>query len=198
MMKITEREKKFLFIGGVIALLIIGFQISSWYGGMIDKVDNLSDANLSTLRKQLNRIERKEDIIERFEEFERILEKQENAVLRGTKAPVAAAALQKLLKETASSLGVEVRVERAQNPVEMKHYRAIPVEIGFNASTKKLEDLLVRLRMSTFLLTISEIKIRVTNITKPEDVYTTLVVTGYIKNKSMKKMGKNEKDRNAA
>ena len=55
------------------------------------------------------------------------------------------------------------------------------MEIGFTASTNKLKDLLYNLRKSPVFLTVSEIKIRVTRVNNPTSIYTTLVVTGFIK-----------------
>ncbi len=75
-----------------------------------------------------------------------------------------------------------MKLERTLNPVVLENYLGIPVEIGFSTSTKSLKEIMVRLRKSVFLLTVSEIKIRVTNISRPEEIYTTLVVTGFIHN----------------
>lgn len=179
--KINEREKKFLIYGGIIVLLIIGYNIFSWYEDMKQGVKDLSDARSMMLQKQLNKIAEKDDIQKQAVLIKREIERQEKAFLRGDKPPVAAAALQRILKDTATSLNVDVKQERTLNPVETDIYLGIPVEIGFKATTRELKDLLYKLRTSTFLLTVAEIKIRVTNISRPEDIYTTLVVTGFIK-----------------
>ncbi len=179
--KVNEREKKFLIIGGIVALLIIIFHLFSWYTDVIKDIKKFSDAKLFVLEKQLSRIAEKDNMQKQFKKIKLELEKQEKAFLRGDKPPVAAAALQKFLKEKASSLNIDVKLERALNPVDADFYLGIPVEIGFTASTEKFKDLLYSLRKSPFLLIVSEIKIRVTNISNPMDIYTTLVVTGFIK-----------------
>jgi hypothetical protein len=140
----------------------------------------------------MNKISEKEYIESKYKAVKQELERQEKMLLRGNTPPVAAAALQKFLKETASSLDIDVKLERALNLVDAESYLAIPVEIGFTASTRQLKDLLLKLRKSPFLITVSEIKVRVTNISKPEDIYTTLVVHGVIKKAPEKETDKKE------
>ncbi|HDH53551.1 MAG TPA: hypothetical protein ENH24_03595 [Nitrospirae bacterium] len=190
--KINEREKRFLIIGGTVLILIIAFNLFSWYSDSQKSLKEFSDARLFMLRKQLDRISEKKDIEKQYKAVKQALERQEKKLLRGNTPPVSAAALQNFLKDTASSLNIDVKLERALNPVDAEFYLAIPVEIGFTASTDELKNLLVRLRKSPFLLTVSELKVRVTNISKPEDIYTTLVVTGFIRKTLDKETGNKE------
>lgn len=193
--KVNERERKFLVVGGIILMLITAYYIVSWYGETKNNIKEYSDAKIFMLQKQINKISEKEYIEKRYNAVKQALEKQESMLLSGTTPPVAAAALQKFLKETASSLRIDVKLEKALNPVDTEYYLAVPVEIGFTASTRELKDLLVKLRNSSFLLNVAELKVRVTNISKPEDIYTTLVVTGFIKKTPEKgPAGKEEKN----
>ncbi len=190
--KINEREKKFLIIGGIAVVLIMVFYLFSWYSDTKKSIKEYSDAKAFMLQRQINKISEQKYIEEKYRVVSQELEIQERTLLRGNTPPVAAAALQKFLKDTASSLNVVVKLERALNLVDAESYLGIPVEIGFTATTRELKDLLVKLRKSPFLLTVSEIKVRVTNISKPEDIYTTLVVTGFIKKPGEKKTDKKE------
>ncbi len=190
--KINEREKKFLIIGGIAVVLILVFYLFSWYSDTKKSIKEYSDAKAFMLQRQINKISEQKYIEEKYRVVSQELEIQEKTLLRGNTPPVAAAALQKFLKDTASSLNVVVKLERALNLVDAESYLGIPVEIGFTATTRELKDLLVKLRKSPFLLTVSEIKVRVTNISKPEDIYTTLVVTGFIKKPEEKKTDKKE------
>ncbi|MDH4028498.1 MAG: hypothetical protein OEU95_06690, partial [Nitrospirota bacterium] len=61
---------------------------------------------------------------------------------------------------------------------------------------EKFRKLLIELRRSPFLLSVTEIKIRVTNISNPTDIFTTMVVTGFIKKPEEK--GGNAKERKNA
>jgi hypothetical protein len=189
--KVNEREKKVLIIGGILVVLIIGYYVYAWYTDTKKNIQELSDAKVFMLQRQLNKISEKDYIENKLLEVQQTLERQEGTLLSGNTPPVAAAALQKLLKETASSLSIDVKLERTLNAVDAERYLAIPVEIGFTATTGELKDLLVKLRQSPLLLTVSELKVRVTNISRPEDIYTTLVVTGFIK----KSVGREGSDR---
>jgi type II secretory pathway component PulM len=179
--KISSREKKFLAFGGIIVLAIIVFQGYAWYDGFNKRIDDFSGARLLMLEKQLNRISGKEGLEKHLVEMKQELEEAEKAILQGDKPPVAAAALSSILRDATSAQGVNIALERTLNPSDVQHYVAVPVEIGFTTTTERLKNILYSLRTSPFLLTVSEIKIRVINIANPTDIYTSLVVTGFIK-----------------
>jgi hypothetical protein len=179
--KVNEREKKFLIYGAVAVALIVIFSLVSWYTDLRGGVSEIAEAKSLMIEKQLEKIAQKDTIEKHAIAIRKEIERQEKALLKGGKPPVAAAALQRALKEMASSLNIDVKLERTVNPVDADIYLGIPVEIGFKAATVDLKSLLVNIRKSPYLLTVSEMKVRVTNISKPEDIYTTLVVTGFIK-----------------
>jgi len=179
--KVSEREKKFLFIGGIAVIAIVLFYGYSWYADFRKRSEDFADAKSIMLEKQLRRISEKDTFEKQFNDLKQELEKQEKAVLQGEKPPVAAAALSNILREAASSSGFNITMERTLNSHDAHYYVAVPVEIGFTTTTEKLKELLYKLRISPFLLTVSEIKIRVINISNPVDIYTSLIVTGFIK-----------------
>ena len=178
---VNEREKKVLLIGGAVVMLIIMFHGFSTYSDFRENVIELVDAKRFMLEKQIQKLSEKDLIESQVGMVKQEIAKYEKFFLRGSKPPVAAAVLQKFLKENASSLNIEVKLERTLNPVDADAYLGIPVEIGFITSTDKLKELLYKLRTAPYLLTVSELKIRVTNPSDPVDIYTTVVVTGFIK-----------------
>ncbi|MBI5409234.1 MAG: hypothetical protein HZA14_07700 [Nitrospirae bacterium] len=179
--KINEREKRVLIIGGLVVLLIGAFQAYTWYVDFKKKADDFLEAKRFVLEKQLNKISGKDEAERRINKVKLELEDQEKTLLQGDKPPVAAAALQKALKDTASSLSITISSERILNPTGDGFYVGVPVEIGFTASTEKLRDFLFKLRNAPFLIRVTEIKVRVMNISNPTDIYTTLIATGFIK-----------------
>ena len=179
--KVNERERKFLVIGGIAVIAIALFYAYSWYTDFKKRSDDYADAKSIMLEKQLKRISEKDEVQKRFNELKQELERQEKAVLQGDKPPIAAAALSNILREAAASSGVNITMERTLNPYDVHYYLAVPVEIGFTTPTEKLKELLFKLRSSPFLLTVSEIKIRVVNVSNPVDTFTSLIVTGFIK-----------------
>ncbi len=195
--KVNEREKKFLIIGGIAIFLIVIFQLFTWYNVTNDRLKDFSDDKYYVLQRQLDRITESENIENHAKRVEAELKRLENTLLKGSTPPVAAADLQRFLKDIAAKSNINVKLERTLNPVILENYLGIPVEIGFSTTTKSLQNLMVMLRKSAYLLTVSEIKIRVTNISRPVEIYTTLVVTGFIRN--TEKEDKNKKEaKNAA
>ncbi|HDN94646.1 MAG TPA: hypothetical protein ENG76_01025 [Nitrospirae bacterium] len=193
--KVNEREKKVLLAGGAAVLLIILFYGFSTYSDFRANVLELADAKRFMLEKQMQKLSEKDILEARVGMVKQEIEKYEKFFLRGSKPPVAAAVLQRFLKEGASSLNIEVKQERTLNPVDADVYLGIPVEIGFNTSTDKLKELLYKFRTAPYLLTVSELKIRVINVSNPVDVYATVVVTGFIKKLAEKK---DKKEKNAS
>lgn len=191
--KISEREKKVVMVGGAAVLLIMLFHGFSLYSDFHANVIELADAKRFVLEKQLQKLSEKDVLEEQVAIVNQEMEKLEKVFMRGSKPPVAAAMLQRFLKDKASSLNIEVKLERTLNPVDADVYLGIPVEIGFTSSTEKLKELLYKIRTAPYLLTVSELKIRVTNVSNPVDVYITVVVTGFIK-KSLVEKDKKEKN----
>jgi hypothetical protein len=188
---ISEREKRFLAIGAILASLIIVYRLFAWYGDLTGEVRDLTDAKLMMLEKQLKNISEMEGLQKDLQSFRREAARQEKALLKGDKPPVAAAELQNLLKGMISSLDIDMRSERTLGTVDIGRYLGIPVEIGFITDTGKLKSFLYKIRRSSLLLNVRELKVRVTNLSNPDNTYVTVVITGYIRKSSEE--GRSEK-----
>jgi len=185
--KVNQRDKRVLLIGGLIALLIIAYSIFSWYSDFIENVKTVSEAKIVLLKKQLIKLSEEENIQAQVQAFKQDFEIKKGALLKGEKTPVAAAELQRILKEMASSLNINVNLERTLAPVDFNFYMGIPVEIGFTADTDKLSGMLYMLKQSPFLLKVTDMKIRVTNVNNPVNVNATLQIMGFIEKPSAEK-----------
>ncbi|RJQ50335.1 MAG: hypothetical protein C4538_00200 [Nitrospiraceae bacterium] len=179
--KISERERKFIIIGVIVVSMIVLFEGYTWYQELRRRADEFTDARLVMLDKQLMKISGKDQIEKRLTEVKQQIENREKAILQGDKPPIAAAALSRIIREAAATQGINIALERTLNPAEIHSYVAVPVEVGFTTTTEKLKEFLYRLRISSYLLNISEIKVRVTNITNPSDIFASVIVIGYIK-----------------
>ncbi|MBI4710012.1 MAG: hypothetical protein HY759_02760 [Nitrospirae bacterium] len=182
--KIKPREKKTLIAGGLVILAIMAYQLFVWYGEFKNTLTEYSDANRMKLEKQFDKISGKDILAKKLESAGAQLKQIETGLITGATPPVAAAEIQKALNEMAESLSIEIKSERALTPVEAGAYISIPVEIGFVAPTSKLKSMLYRIRTSQSLFVVSDLNVRVINITKPIDSYTTMVVSGFIKKPS--------------
>ena len=93
---------------------------------------------------------------------------------------VAAAELQKLVKDMAAQAKTEVRSERILPPADHGELLEIPVEIAVSCEIRQLVDLLARLDSAPKLLPVQDLKIRVVNLTQPKDLLVTLTVSGFL------------------
>ena len=190
--KISERERKFIVLGGIAVFLIIVYHVYGLYTDFKTRAEEYAGTRVLMLEKQLAKLSDREGLEKRAGEMKKEVARDEMLFLRGNKAPVAAAELQKTIKDIATSLSIEIRLERALNPVDEDFFMSVPVEIGFTSSTARLKSLLERLRATPFLINITEMRIRVLNASKPEYINVTLVVSGYIKKSMENKNGSKE------
>ena len=186
-LRLKRREKIFLIAGGALALLIASYYVFQWYEGVNASVKDRYEAKAMHLKKQLEKIADKDVIRARLDKAKEELNGLEKGLLSGDKPPVAAAELQKLLKETAMSLNVEIKSERISTPVDAGLYLEIPVEIGFIAPTAKLKDMILRIETSPVLLTVSTLDVRVMNFKNPTEVYAVMTVKGFLKKQKMER-----------
>ncbi len=171
---------RFLLIGGIITGLILIYSFVSWYTETRTAIDEHLEIKRTSLEKQLSKLADKEGMQERVKTLGLDLKTLEQGLLSGSKPPVAAAEIQRLLRQMTSSLNIDINLKKSLNPIQSEQYTGIPVEIGFTTSTAKLKSLLYRIRTSPKLLAVSEIRVRVANMKDPDDIRATLVVTGFI------------------
>lgn len=192
--KLKQREKKVLLLGGIIVILILVYYFTAWYKDKSASLGDYVDAKRMKLEIQLTEISRKADIQKEFEVVGADLKELEKGLLSGSKPPLAAAEIQRILKDIVSTVDVNINLVRTLDsvPTENDLYLGIPVEIGFAASTAKLKDILYRIKTSPLQLTVSEIKVLVRNTDNPVDVNATLTVKGFMKNPQQNKNDKGD------
>lgn len=186
-LKVSQREKRFIIFGSIIVVCIIGYHLFGLYGEYQSRAKELTDARLVAIEKQMMRLAEKETLQKQAAKLKGETARFNLLFLQGSKPPVEAAELQNTLKNIATSLAIDIKQERALNPTDTGRFLSIPVEIGFTASTAGLSDFLQRIRNSPALLAIAEMKIRIINTAKPDDVNVTLIVTGIIRKEEEEK-----------
>ena len=111
-------------------MLIGSYYVFQWYEGVNASVKDRYEAKAMHLKKQLEKIADKDVIRARLDKAKEELNGFEKGLLSGDKPPVAAAELQKLLKETAMSLNVEIKSERISTPVDAGLYLEIRLRLA--------------------------------------------------------------------
>jgi Tfp pilus assembly protein PilO len=180
-LKISDREKRVVFIGIIIVVLIIAYRGILWYKDIKVSAREHIETKQIALQKQFDKISQEGALRKTLKSAGNEIAALERGLLSGEKPPVAAAEVQRRLKGIALSHEIVIKSERALNPFESELYIIVPVEIGFNASTTKLKEMLYEIKTSPLLLAVSAMKVRVTNIRNPVENYNTLVVNGFIK-----------------
>lgn len=178
---INPREKKFLLAGGVIILLIIIYLTARWYNDIRSSIRRQVEINQMTLQRQLNKISMDREIEKKLETIDVKVKELEKGLISSDRPSLAAAEVQRNLKDIAMSVGIDIKSEKTLNPVDRGFYLAIPVEIGFTTTTARLKDMLYKLKTSPLLFTIPMMRVRVTTVNNPVDVSATLIVQGFIK-----------------
>ncbi|MDX9715694.1 MAG: type II secretion system protein GspM [Dissulfurispiraceae bacterium] len=180
--RLKKRERIVLAAGLLIAMTIIGSYCYEWYGQYrAEHMSRLSTKKLY-LEKQTTKISEMKEVQDRLYVINAEMKDLEKGLLVGEKPSVAAAELQRVIKDAASALAVEIRSEKILNPVEHESYTAIQVEVSFAASTAKLRDMLQFIEGSNYYLAISDMRVRVVDIKNTKDLQVVMTLRGYIKN----------------
>ena len=185
-MNLTRREKRFIIAGVIIVVVIFLFYGYGYYRDTRKRVDQYINMKIQVLDKQMRYLAQKNELKKKAEVIKKEIARFDSAFLRGERPPVAAARLQELVAGITSTLSIQIKTERALSPIDMGYYFAIPVEIGFVTDTQGLKDLLVRLKKSSILIVVSDLKIRVANIRRPDKINVTMVVIGLMKKTELK------------
>lgn len=180
-MKIGKREKKVIILGGVAALLIFSYLSYDWFIGYKDNIETKKNTRRNQLGYMIRKAAEKDETEKRLVEVKNELAEAEKKLVPGDKPAVGAAELQRILKDMASLNGIDITSEKILNPLEVNPYTAISIEVTFVSTAAKFRNLLYGIENSPFLLTIPDMKIRVTNVKNPTDVQVTLAVRGLMR-----------------
>lgn len=102
-------------------------------------------------------------------------------LLPGPTAPLAASALQKILKDMANGASVEVRSERVLAAQDLSGVLEIPIELTVAGTIRQVVTLLARLERAPGTITVKDVKIRVAAPGQPRELLATLTVAGYLR-----------------
>ena len=113
--------------------------------------------------------------------LERHVDEASVGLLPGPTAPLAASALQKIMKDLAAGAAVDVRSERVLTPQELSGVLEIPLELTVAGSIRQIVTLLARLERVTSTVAVKDMKIRVAAPGQPRELLATLLVAGYLR-----------------
>ena len=102
-------------------------------------------------------------------------------LLPGPTAPLAASALQKLMKDMATGASVEVRSERVMAAQDLSGVLEIPIELTVAGTIRQVVTLLARLERASSAIAVKDVKIRVAAPGQPRELLATFTVAGYLR-----------------
>ncbi len=180
-MKITAREKKFLVVGGgsvaMAALIYVALVLIPAGSGATGSVE----LKKRMLLKQKETLLREQEYKTRVEQYRQRLTKDLTRVLPFDNPTIAAADLQRVLKEIADRNGVEIiRKDIQQEKKVQENLVKVSVKIETNCVPDQLVQFLAAIENYDKSLTVDELVINSFRIQKKYEIRPIVTVSGYI------------------
>jgi hypothetical protein len=178
-----NRERRYLLIGGMVLLLAGAvYRFYPGFSNVVTKPDEVTFKE-NELIKYRKALQEKNLLEEELLSAERELARNEAALLSKGTAALAAVDIQNMINDFAQQKKIEIKSMRVRKakPLDSSGYMTVPVEITMITSIRQLKDMLFGIENSQKLLKVSTIRIRQPNINRPEELYCTFVVEGFMK-----------------
>ncbi len=183
MKKISEREKKYirLFIGAFFCFAVLKwfvFPLTEYYEEKrkeIEMQEQLLDAYLHVLEGA----ETVERTLARARSKQR---KVQQSVFSGLTPAIAAADIQKVIRDCAQTAGITIKSLKVQDAQPGEKLVAVPLKVRFYSRIKKVVQFIQAIETHRKLLTITDMRIRVRNRRRPQrGIRAAMVICGYMK-----------------
>ena len=180
MRMVTSRERRLIGLGLIAAIAITAYLYV--LEPLLTRQRELSEmipARETLLERRRLLTAQRSRITADLEALTRRLEDESAHFLPGPTAPLAASALQKLVKGLATKANVDVRSERVLPPVDLAGLHEVPIELTVAGTIRQTAGLLQQLEQADQLLTVKDLKLRVTSVGQPRELLATIVIAGY-------------------
>jgi len=189
-----NKERKYILIGGAILLLIGAIY------RFFPEIEAFQPSGEEIVLKQKKLIKYRQTVEERSQTdakliaLNRSLERSEAGLLNGETPALAAVDIQNILNQIAGKSKVEVKAMRVLEPAEPEdgppvkaQFLRIPVQITVNSTIRQFKEILYGIETSSKLLRITEMKITAGRSKPAEQIYSSLVVEGFMNYKGTPK-----------
>jgi hypothetical protein len=178
---LSRRERVIVGTGALVALVVGGYLlIAEPLLTRARDAQKLVPAREATLERRRLLVAERPRLAEALAAIGERLEGESARLLRGPTPPLAAAELQKLVKERLPSGEVEVRSERVLPPTEQQGLQEIGLELTLVGTIRDTVAALSRLERAERLLAVKDVRIRVVASGRPRELLTTVTVAGYL------------------
>jgi hypothetical protein len=178
-----NRERKILLICGMVLLLAGAvYRFSPDIPSFLSGSDERS-FKVKELMKYREVLREKKRLEVTLLSAERELARAEAGLLPQETPALAAADIQNMLNNIAEQRHIHIESIRVlkPKPTENGDYITIPLEVIMTASIRQIKDVLFFIENSQRLLKITAMRIRLTNIRNPEQIYCSFTVEGFMK-----------------
>lgn len=179
---LSSRERRIVGAGALVALVIGGHRlVAEPLLTRARDVQTLVAAREATLERRRLLVAERPRLAEELAAVGERLEMESARLLRGPTPPLAAAELQKLVKDRLPAGGVEVRSERVLPPAEQQGLQEIGLELTLVGTIRDTVAALAGLERADRLLALKDARLRVVAAGQPRELLTTMTVVGYLR-----------------
>ena len=172
-------------------LLVVGAVYRIW-----PEMPNIrgTDNNIALKEKQLVKYQRmfqsSDDLEKEISFLKKTLKRGESGLLTGKTPALAAADIQKIMREMAEKSQVGIKTVRVLKPNDAggSHYLSIPVQLSISGTIRQLKEFLYQIMASSKYLTVQKVRITVRRVRQrrgaakqAESVSADITVNGFLK-----------------
>jgi hypothetical protein len=177
--KISTREKRFLFIGGGIALVVIAFYLVPLL--LPEDLSVQVETKKSMLQKQRDLIGQEESFKARLTQGQQRLDQLKGRLLPGDNPAAAGPALQKVLQDFADSLQVEVSRKTIMPEQKLpENLTKVTVQLDVNCTLDQLVRLITAIENYDKFLKVDELFIQGMRLRNRDEIRPSLKVAGLV------------------
>jgi len=185
--KVTSREKLFIIIGiaamGAVAIFYAASTLMPDGEDLSQKVD----LKKRMLRSQRETLSREDTYKTRVEQYKKQLEQDMTRLLPGDNASLAAAELQKIIRDFADQSGVEITQRNVLPEKKVQDILTrVSIRVDTNCNPEQLVNFLASIENHEKLLKVDEMNISSIRIARRFEIRPSLTISGYITAKEEK------------
>jgi type II secretory pathway component PulM len=182
-MPALRARERTLILAGLATVLLIGGYVLVVEPTLTRQreTDEMIASREATLERRRMLIGQRERLSLEQEALGRQIDEASIGFLPGPTPPLAASALQEVMKGLATGASVEVRSQRVLAPQDLSGILEIPIELTVAGTIRQVATLLARLERAPSTLSVKDLKIRVAAPGQPRELLATLVVSGYLR-----------------
>ena len=179
-MNISKRDRKILTIGivAVALFLVYNYVISPFIESEQD-IRERTEQREMLLQKYEKIISQRKEIEKKLTQIKRQQGQLNKKLLKGSTPSLAAAEMQKMLEQISKKHDLELKSVKVKDAEKEGDFLAIPLEIRLTTDLNSTKKFLSDLEKNQKYLIIPQLKISVKNQRDPQEVIVTIVVTGF-------------------